>query len=176
MFWRFPHRYRGRVFGWQDRAVGTHYEMKWRSNKGGVQGVPFNFDRMARLDDDPTTPVALFEGCADVVTFEELKPVFTPGSFPITLGLPGTYATDSFVAELKRTRPPVLLFVDNDDPGKEWRDRLMDEIGDLVIPDVQVPEPFVDLGDWWTLVGHHDIEEQKRFVKQIEEGVRRGIS
>ena len=80
------------------------------------------------------------------------------------------------MAELKRTRPPVLLFVDNDDPGKEWRDRLMDEIGDLVIPDVQVPEPFVDLGDWWTLVGHHDIEEQKRFVKQIEEGVRRGIS
>ena len=70
---------------------------------------------------------------------------------------------------------PVLVMADNDDAGEAMRRKFIDELGDQVRQTVRVPDDHADFGDWWTAVGHADLEECARFVKMIEtEGDRHG--
>lgn len=162
--YRFPFYYRGRVCAWQDRAAGETTAGKWLTSRGGVP-VPYNVDRLT--SDAPA--IVICEGPADVVTFEELKGTFTPGKFPVVLGFPGASMTKPmWMKALRDDGRPILLLVDNDDRGEAMRQKFIDELGDQVRQTVRVPDEHNDFGDWWTAVGHADLEERARFVKMIE--------
>ena len=169
--YRFPFFYRGRVSAWQDRAAGQYVDAKWLTSPGGLE-VPYNVDRLA--GDAPS--IVICEGPADVVTFEELKGTFTPGTFPAVLGFPGAAMTKRrWLDGLRDDGRPVLVLADNDDAGEAMRRKFVDELGDQVRQTVRVPDDHADFGDWWTAVGHADLEERGRFVKMIEtEGDRHG--
>jgi len=169
--YRFPFIYRGRVSAWQDRAAGPYVDAKWLTSPGGLE-VPYNVDRLAG---DAST-IVICEGPADVVTFDELRGTFTPGTFPIVLGFPGASMTKRrWLDALRDDGRPVIVLADNDDAGEAMRRKFVDELGDQVVTTVRVPDDHADFGDWWTAVGHDDLEERGRFVKQIEtEGDRHG--
>lgn len=160
--YRFPFLKDGVSVYWQDRSIRDDTRPKWTGPTGTVP-VPFNVDSL-----DYGDTLLLVEGLPDVITAWHLKFTRT------IIGVPGVQSVGKarWLAGLKayaiEAGHPIAVIADNDPAGLTLREKLDDELGDLV-RHVYVPEDYGDLTDWWVDVGHRDQDERDRMVHALKE-------
>jgi hypothetical protein len=152
---RHPFRLRGRVDGWQDRAVDPNARVRWLSSRGTIR-CPYEVDRLRTAVQ--VGEVVVVEGvsdvCAVVAAFEN----------PAVIGIPGASGFKPGWAAAFRDLD-VYLATDNDDGGAKLRETVWRTLWGVArsVRIVWIPEQHKDVAGWQVATG--DLE---RFALEFE--------